>query len=61
MRSWLHADISTGPLVPSPDIEIKEVALIARLPPHHGESPSLMSSPTDSLFVSLHRPFFNMG
>jgi hypothetical protein len=35
------------------------LALIASLPPHHGESPSLMSSATESPFASFHEPFFN--
>jgi hypothetical protein len=29
------------------------------MPPHHGESPSLIPSATESPFASFHEPFFN--
>jgi hypothetical protein len=35
------------------------LALIARLPTHHGKPPSLMSQPTESLFAENHEHFFN--
>jgi hypothetical protein len=35
------------------------LALIARLPTHHGKPPSLMSQATESLFAENHEHFFN--
>jgi len=35
------------------------LALIARLPTHHGKPPPLMSQATESLFAENHEHFFN--
>jgi hypothetical protein len=35
------------------------LALIARLPTHHGKPPPRMSQATESLFVENHEYFFN--
>jgi hypothetical protein len=40
--------------------QVEQLALIARLPPHHGESPSDILKQTESLFASFHEPFFNI-
>src|SRR5262249_32958213 len=39
--------------------QVKQLALVACLPAHHGESPSLNPRATESLFARLHEPFFN--
>src|SRR5262249_56231 len=39
--------------------QVEQMALIACLPPHHGESPSLYPQATESLFARFHEPFFN--
>jgi hypothetical protein len=40
--------------------QIEQLALVARLPAHHGKPPSLAAfQPTESLFAENHEPFFN--
>src|SRR5260370_3434115 len=39
--------------------QIEQLALIARLPTHHGKPPPLMSQATESLFAENHEHFFN--
>jgi len=40
--------------------QIEKLALIARLPPHHGPPPmQRISESAESLFGELHKPFFN--
>jgi len=39
--------------------QIEQLALIARLPTHHGKPPSLMSQATESLFAENNEHFFN--
>jgi hypothetical protein len=40
--------------------QIEKLALIARLPTHHGKAPSLAAfQPTESLFADYREPFFN--
>jgi hypothetical protein len=40
--------------------QVEQLALIARLPTHHGKPPPLIaSSQTESLFADEREPFFN--
>jgi len=39
--------------------QIEQLALIARLPTHHGKPPPLMSQATESLFAENNEHFFN--
>jgi hypothetical protein len=39
--------------------EVEQLALIARLPIHHGKPPRLMFQATESLFAENHEHFFN--